>query len=135
MLRHLIFLVLFVTQFQLGWAAVSPYLEHADGGGIVADHFVQHDHQRSGDIQAASASEPGDAPQAAPPDCGTCHLAASMTLPTSLLTFGSSAPETPRWSSPPPLQSHSPPGPERPDRRLVAPDARFGGGRGVTTVS
>lgn len=117
MRRILFALLLLILPLQSVWAATAGYCLHESKA---ASHMGHHAHKHP----QAKAERGGEAKSTSPSgidtDCATCHLGATPLL------LGTSVPPLLSRSAPPRFVyfranlSHIPPGPERPDRSLVA---------------
>jgi hypothetical protein len=134
MRRWLMFLLLVAMPFQIVWAGAAQYCSH-ETEAAVKKHVGHHEHRHevspdaglSVDVDAAT-----DAAATYDPDCGTCHLGASVSLTASALVVIAMPTASRRGVPPQRFLSHVPGGPERPDRADLAAAVRFGGGVGVT---
>jgi hypothetical protein len=130
MRRWLLLLLMIVMSTQFVWAAAAPYCGH-ESNLAAKKHFGHHEHKHQADQEAPKVADPPvEKGTLFHVDCESCHLGASATLPaepTSIELLPAM-----RVVVAPQLQflSHTPAGPERPDRALDAAAVRFGGGVG-----
>lgn len=121
---------MFVMPLQFVWAAAAPYCGH-ESNLSAKKHFGHHEHKHQAGQEAPKVADPPvEKSTLSHVDCESCHLGASATLmtqPVSIELF----PATLIVVAPPPhFLSHTPAGPERPDRAVDAAAVRFGGGVG-----
>lgn len=108
-------LLLVIIPLQSVWAAATNYCLHEAGA---VSHFGHHKHPHH---QTKSAPDDKSSPSSAnDTDCSSCHQGAAPLLPGEKPLLLLPPPASPnflyRWAK----LTHIPPGPERPDRPLVA---------------
>lgn len=114
MRRWLLIALLFVLPLQMVWAAAAPYCAH-EAKSSATKHFGHHEHEHQGtgsplaDAQGDASATAGDV------DCGSCQLSAGATLPCGEVAVGAAARAVVLDRDVPRYQSHTPPGPERPN--------------------